>query len=111
MVDLWKARNGRHYVGVVVSFITDDWEYHTVALGAIPIDVRHTAANIRSVVQKLLLEFAIVPTVYVADNASNQVKCNDLLADWSNDYFADNIDEDGTASCKLQLLTDRTSSQ
>lgn len=93
MVDMWKAANGQHYLGVVIAFITDDWMYHSVALGATPVDVRHTAHNIRSAVCDVLDEFGVVPTVFVSDNASNQVKCNDLLADWSNSaYFSDDTD-------------------
>ena len=37
----------------------------------------------------MLLDFGVTPTVYVADNASNQVKCNDMLSDWSNTHFFD----------------------
>lgn len=107
MLDLWKAGNGQHHLGIVVTFITAEWELHTVALGAVPLDVSHTAVNIRNEVTKVLKEFRIVPTVYVADNASNQVKCNDLLADWTNQLLFTEGDEVGTHFLLPVLLTVR----
>ena len=89
MLDLWKAANGQHYLGIVICFITADWVYHSVALGTSPINDRHTSENIKNDVVKVLLDFGVTPTVYVADNASNQVKCNDMLSDWSNTHFFD----------------------
>ena len=40
MMDLWKAGNGQHYLGIILSFITDDWVPHIVCLGIKPIDVK-----------------------------------------------------------------------
>ena len=33
----------------------------------------------------MLDDYNVKPKCYVADNASNQVLCNDMLVDWAND--------------------------
>lgn len=83
-LDLWKSRAGQHYLGVVVTFITLDWKMQSVCLGMIHVEERHTAENITALTQNILKKYNIIPFCYVADNATNQVLSNDLLADWSD---------------------------
>lgn len=52
------------------------------------IKIAHTSENIKALVTKVLVEFGIVPQCFVANNTANQVKANDLLADWNNDQAA-----------------------
>ena len=86
MLDLWKGGNHKDFLGVVVAFITEDWQYHTVAVGLEEVEDSHTSDHIYRITKRILNECGITPLCYVADNASNQVKANDLLADWSNDF-------------------------
>ena len=83
-LDLWKSKAGDHYLGIVVLFITEDWQLMSSCLGVKRIKETHTAAHIKEMTVAVLTSFNIVPKCFVADNASNQVLCNDLLADWSN---------------------------
>lgn len=83
-LDLWKSRAGDHYLGVVVLFITEDWRLMNVCLSVKHITDRHTARLIYEMTTEVLDNFGILPKCFCADNASNQVLCNDLLADWSD---------------------------
>lgn len=85
ILDVWKSAAGDHYVGIVVNFIDDEWNSWAITLAVRPLTVSHTAENVKSIVTDVLAEFAINPQCYVADNAANQVRANDLLADWSNE--------------------------
>ena len=84
-LDLWKSRAGDHYLGIVVLFITDDWKLLNTCLAVKQIKATHTAVRIQEMTTAVLDSYKIVPKCFVADNASNQVLCNDLLADWSNE--------------------------
>lgn len=85
ILDVWKSAAGDHYVGIVVSFIDDGWRMWAVTLAVKHIRVAHTSDNIKSLVTDVLDEFHIIPQCFVADNTANQVRANDLLADWSNE--------------------------
>jgi hypothetical protein len=58
-----------------------------VTLAVKRISTSHSAENIKEMVTKVLEKFSINPQCYVADNASNQVLANDLLANWSNEQL------------------------
>lgn len=83
-LDLWKSRAKEHYLGIVVIFITDDWQLLKACLAVNHVKVSHTAQNIFDATTKVLSDFKVSPACYVADNASNQVLCNSKLADWSD---------------------------
>lgn len=54
-------------------------------------------------------EFGIIPQSYVADNTTNHVRANDLLADWSNELAAAAADRerDAPAQAKIVMTTTR----
>ena len=83
-LDLWKSRAGHHYLGIVLNFITYDWRLHHATLAVKHIAESHTSANIYDSTTAVLKSYGVTPKCYVADNASNQVLCNELLADWSD---------------------------
>jgi hypothetical protein len=93
ILDLWKARNRQHYLGVAVAFIDDNWKTWAVTLFVKQIVSTHTSQNIKTMVVTELEKLHINPQCYVADNASNQVRANNLLADWS-DALATNPADD-----------------
>lgn len=109
MLDLWKSIAGEHYLGVTVSFIDEDWTMRAIALAVRPVLVSHTSSNIKDLTTSVLQEFGIVPQCYVADNASNQVLANDLLADWSNEKSAlargDTLKDDDSIEDSLSSLS------
>lgn len=102
-LDLWKSRAKQHYLGVVVQFITGDWQLMKVCLGVKHINVSHTAQHIFDATTKLLTEFGVTPSCYVADNASNQVLCNTKLADWSDSVGSGTV----PSLCSLSLTCNR----
>ena len=73
MVDLWKSKAGDHFIGIILLWLDENFSYHTCTLRVLPITVRHTAKNISDLVMGVLGEFFVVPSLFVADNASNQV--------------------------------------
>lgn len=88
---MWKGRNGQHYLGISVLWITQDWRMLSAALAIKAFSVNHTAANIVEVTIGVLEDFGIQPVCFVADNASNQVRANDLLADWTNELSSTSL--------------------
>jgi len=84
-LDLWKSRVGDHFLGICTNFITEDWKMMNLCLAVKQITRRHTADIIRESTVEVLDNYGIVPKCFVADNASNQVLCNNLLADWSDE--------------------------
>jgi len=83
VLDLWKAPNNKHYLGVVVVFL-HEWKLYHLTLGIIHVKGRHTSENLFGVVTKLLDSFGLAPSAYVTDNARNQLRLSEMLADWSD---------------------------
>lgn len=88
ILDVWKSAAGDHYVGIVVSFIDTDWQMWAVTIAVKPIRVSHTSENVKVLVTEVMNDYHIIPQCFVADNAANQVRANDLLAVWSNEAAA-----------------------
>ena len=104
ILDLWKARNRRHYLGVAVTFIDKQWKMWAVTLFVKQIDSSHTSLNIKTMVVNELEKLHINPQCYVADNASNQVLANDLLADWSDAVAMNPNAEETTTISEISAL-------
>lgn len=83
-LDLWKSRASTHFLGVILNFITEDWKMHNVALSLLAVTERHTADIIKEMTTRVLDDFGVVPSCFVADSASNQVLSNEKLAHWSD---------------------------
>ena len=86
-LDLWKSRASEHFLGVIINFITDDWKMHSAALALLKVTERHTAQNIKDMTTDVLSKYEVVPSCYIADNASNQVLSNKALAEWSENLL------------------------
>jgi hypothetical protein len=93
ILDLWKAANHQHYLGVAVTFIDEDWRMWAVTLFVKRIESSHTAFNIKEMVISELIKLNINPQCYVADNAANQVLANNYLANWSDSLSLSPNDE------------------
>lgn len=44
--DIWTSLATEAYLGVTCHFITEDWKMKTLTLATMPLDERHTGANI-----------------------------------------------------------------
>lgn len=47
VVDLWQDRCGRHYVGLSITFIDNDWKMWAITLAVKPFPESHTSENIK----------------------------------------------------------------
>lgn len=80
--DVWTSRATEAYLGVSGHFITDDWQMKTLNLATMPLEDRHTAANIMTWMEEVIKKFDIHPTkikAVVHDNGSNMVAAMRML--------------------------------
>ncbi|XP_038124484.1 zinc finger BED domain-containing protein 4-like isoform X2 [Cyprinodon tularosa] len=80
--DVWTSRATEAYLGVSCHFITKDWQMKTLNLPTLPLEERHTAANIMLWMEEVIEKFDILPSkikAIVHDNGSNMVAAARLL--------------------------------
>ncbi|XP_051958615.1 E3 SUMO-protein ligase ZBED1-like [Xyrauchen texanus] len=88
--DVWTSRATEAYLGVSCHFITKDWQMKTLNLATLPLEERHTAANIMIWMEEVIEKFDILPSkikAIVHDNGSNMVAAARLLEEkhgWSS---------------------------
>ncbi|XP_069374455.1 E3 SUMO-protein ligase ZBED1 isoform X1 [Paralichthys olivaceus] len=88
--DVWTSRATEAYLGVSCHFITKDWQMKTLNLATLPLEERHTAANIMIWMEEVIEKFDILPSkikAIVHDNGSNMVAAAQLLEEkhgWSS---------------------------
>lgn len=90
-----------------MTFIDKNWKMWAVTLAVKRISTSHSAENIKNMVTQVLEEFSINPQCYVADNASNQVLANELLANWSNEQLE--LEDPEQTICLEQSATEMLS--
>jgi hypothetical protein len=64
VLDLWKALNQVHYLGIGLTFIDSDWKLWAITLAVRPLRLEHTATNIKEMVAEILDEFKIIPICF-----------------------------------------------
>lgn len=82
IADVWTSRATEAYLGVSCHFITEGWQMKTLNLATMPLEERHTAANIMTWMEELIEKFNILPTkikAVVHDNGSNMVAAMRML--------------------------------
>ncbi|KAM3837993.1 E3 SUMO-protein ligase ZBED1-like [Diretmus argenteus] len=80
--DAWTSRATESYLGVSCHYMTTDWHMKTVNLSTMPLEERHTAANIVTWMEEILEKYKIPPTkikAVVHDNGANIVAAMRLL--------------------------------
>ena len=80
--DAWTSRATESYLGVSCHFMTTDWQMKTVNLSTMPLEERHTAANIVTWMEEILEKYKISQTkikAVVHDNGANIVAAMRLL--------------------------------
>ncbi|XP_059183544.1 E3 SUMO-protein ligase ZBED1-like [Centropristis striata] len=80
--DVWTSRATEAYLGVSCHFLTEDWKMKTLNLSTMPLEERHTGANIMTWMEEVLAKFDILPTkikAVVHDSGSNMVAAMRLL--------------------------------
>ncbi|XP_057208474.1 E3 SUMO-protein ligase ZBED1-like [Triplophysa rosa] len=85
--DIWTSLATEAYLGVTCHFITEDWKMKTLTLATMPLDERHTGANIATWLEEVVAKFNIsVDNIkaVVHDNGSNIVAAMKLLAEKHN---------------------------
>lgn len=80
--DVWTSRATEAYLGVSCHFLSENWKMKTLNLATMPLEERHTSANIMTWVEEVLTKFDILPTkikAVVHDSGSNMVAAVRLL--------------------------------
>ena len=75
-LDIWTSRRMHSYLGVIDHFISTGWDLQIYLLSCTRILGRHTASNITSELQEVLIKYRIEDKIFTAvtDNASNMKK-------------------------------------
>lgn len=55
--DIWTSLATEAYLGVTCHFITEDWKMKTLTLATMPLDERHTGANIATWLEGVVAKF------------------------------------------------------
>ncbi len=88
--DAWTSVATEAYLGITCHFITDDWNMQSVCLTTMPLQDRHTAANIAEWLEEVVARFKIPPSKIIAivhDNGANVVAAANILEEkhgWSS---------------------------
>ncbi|XP_074537188.1 E3 SUMO-protein ligase ZBED1-like [Halichoeres trimaculatus] len=80
--DVWTSRATEAYLGVSCHFMSEDWKMKSFNLATMPLEERHTGANIMTWMEEVLAKFDILPTkikAVVHDSGSNMVAAMRLL--------------------------------
>ena len=80
--DVWTSRATEAYLGLSCHFITRDWQMKTLNFAIMPLEERHTAANIMTWMEELIEKFNILLAkikAVVHDNGSNMVAAMRML--------------------------------
>ena len=75
-LDIWTSQRMHSYLGVTAHFISTGWDLQMYLLSCTQILGRHTASNITSELQEVLIKYRIEDKIFTAvtDNASNMKK-------------------------------------
>ncbi|KAL3980064.1 doublesex- and mab-3-related transcription factor 3 [Sarotherodon galilaeus] len=74
--DVWTSRATEAYLGVSCHFLSEDWKMKSFILDTMPLEERHTGANIVTWMEEVLTKFDILPAkikAVVHDSGSNMV--------------------------------------
>jgi len=80
--EVWTSRATEAYLGLSCHFITKDWQMKTLNFAIMPLEERHTAANIMTWMEELIEKFNILLAkikAVVHDNGSNMVAAMRML--------------------------------
>lgn len=80
--DIWTSVGVEAFMGVTCHCVGNNWELNSFILTTLPLDERHTAANIAEWLQNDVSNFGIPPEkvkAIVHDNAANVVAATKLL--------------------------------
>ncbi|XP_063324202.1 E3 SUMO-protein ligase ZBED1-like [Pelmatolapia mariae] len=80
--DVWTSRATEAYLGVSCHFLSEDWKMKSFILDTMPLEERHTGANIVTWMEEVLTKFEILPAkikAVVHDSGSNMVAAMRLL--------------------------------
>lgn len=92
-LDIWTSRRGHSFLGIVGSFVDENFQGHTVLLSCEHIQGHHTAKHIYEKYEEVLRRWNIQRGVIrvVTDSASNMVKAFNLPG---FSEFGDQLDQD-----------------
>ncbi|KAK7130827.1 hypothetical protein R3I94_016086 [Phoxinus phoxinus] len=92
-LDIWTSRRGHSFLGIVGSFVDENFQDHTVLLSCEHIQGHHTAKHIYEKYEEVLRRWNIQRGVIrvVTDSASNMVKAFNLPG---FSEFGDQLDQD-----------------
>lgn len=80
--DIWTSVAVEAFMGVICHCVSNNWEMQSFILTTLPLDERHTAANIADWLQDVVCNFGIQPEkvkAIVHDNGANMVAAAKLL--------------------------------
>ncbi|XP_059415495.1 uncharacterized protein LOC132151405 [Carassius carassius] len=92
-IDIWTSRRGHSFLGIVASFIDENFKCHTVLLSCEQIQAHHTAKHIYEKYEEVLRRWNVQHGVIrvITDSASNMVKAFNLPG---FNEFGDVLDRD-----------------
>ncbi|XP_042343871.1 E3 SUMO-protein ligase ZBED1-like [Plectropomus leopardus] len=82
--DIWTSVATEAYLGVTCHFLGEDWGMESHSLTTMPLEERHTAANIVEWIEDVIAKFDIPPEkikAVVHDNGANVVAAAKILAE------------------------------
>lgn len=80
--DVWTSRATEAYLGVSCHFLSEDWQMKSFNLATMPLQERHTGANITTWMEEVVEKFDISPAkikAVVHDSGSNMVAAMRML--------------------------------
>ncbi|XP_032446924.1 zinc finger BED domain-containing protein 1-like [Xiphophorus hellerii] len=82
--DIWTSVATEAYLGVTCHFLGEDWKMKSHTLTTMPLEERHTAANIAEWLEEVIAKFDVPPEkvrAVIHDNGANIVAAVKILAE------------------------------
>lgn len=82
--DIWTSIATEAFLGITCHYIAEEWKMISICLTTMPLEDRHTAANIAEWLEEVTEKFEIPPQKIIAivhDNGANIVAAAKILAD------------------------------
>ena len=79
--DLWKARNGSHFIAITCHFLDDNFNLHSLLISFRRFYSRHLASNLKSIIIRELNKLEILEKIIAitTDNAKDIKKATQKL--------------------------------
>jgi len=103
-LDCWTSNAQQPYIGITAHTINDDWHLQTHCIACTILDVDHTAANLKDIIESTLQDWNIPLSkisTSTTDNGTNVIKVLELMNLNHNSYFGHSLNNGVTSSMTL----------